>query len=173
MPPKDVLLDIIEEEVFHTRDYFLRNPVISVLFRSRIRKLNQLSDIRKFYFSESPPLLDKRETITPRLNSFLDLFKRLEKELSIVKVEMSSNLNPSDVAILAEKMVLIQNIYEANYLKLYLETYSIDDRCEIVKAADHIPSGLTIRMLEESNEEEKLLLMLRKEYARIKLLIPK
>ena len=49
MPPSDVLENLVEDEVFHLRDYFLRNPVVKQLYVARIRKLNKLLEIQEHY----------------------------------------------------------------------------------------------------------------------------
>lgn len=174
IPPKDVLTEILEEEIFPIRNYFLRNPVIKVLFKSRIRKLLQYQEIETKYIGEKAHAdlkeLEKDNTIVG--GDFRELFRSFELKMSKLKVRMSSEMAPGRVAILAQEMIDVQEAFELNFVSIYDQwEHSQKIKNDItVKAADQISTGKALRLLTGKVSPE-LIQMISNEYVRIKSLI--
>ena len=164
-PPADVLAEMVELEVFSLRDYFLRNSVIPVLYKSRIRKLLKLQKLQESFFSASSSSLNVEPLVKPEAKTLKELFRFLESQLAASRQKISKTLDPSHLECLAEKMIEIQSFFEENF-KNYCEKNNIQPAPEEVKAADHINTALALRYIKNQNQEA-LLPLLEKEFRRI------
>ncbi|MFK7757737.1 MAG: hypothetical protein AB8B53_12475 [Flavobacteriales bacterium] len=166
-PPIDILEEIIEEEVFQLRDYFLRNPVVGVLYNSRLRKLKQLEEVKSTFLrsNEHSPNIPSFNLIQSKNMKLL--FSELERAFTRLRGEMSRGLDPKTIATLAEKMINVQAEYEQKFIELY-QVQSKEEVPEVpVKAADQISTGRALILLKQGNSDE-LSDLLTKEYFRIK-----
>ena len=165
-PPLEVLEEIIEEEVFQFRDYFLRNPVIPVLYKSRIRKLEKLQNIQNTFLEKTELALNSQPISTPELKELKTILRFLESQLALTRQKISATLTPADVAFLANQMIEIQSHFEESF-KNHCHAQNISPAKEKVMAADQIKTGLALNYIESGNHKE-LKPLLEKELKRIK-----
>ncbi len=165
-PPKEILEEILEQEVFHLRDYFLRNPVVEVLFNSRIRKLNQLVEIHSsFLCSNQVDQYNPKFTLS-KSKTLEELFSEVERAFTYLRGEMSQGLNSKTIATLAQQMIEVQKEYEEQFLSIYKSRQIEKAENTQIKAADQISTGRALMLLKSGSSEE-LNFMLAKEYQRI------
>lgn len=146
-PSADELPDLIEEKVFEVRTYFLRQPVVPELFRSRIRKLNQLAEAAAHLGLSFEPQLNKT---TPQLTQtdLLSVLTGYSAEMSMLKLHVASTLNPKELAHLAEVMVTFQIQFEDLFFEL-TKDYPLTD--EVVNAAAAMDAGELLFELKKEN----------------------
>jgi len=164
-PPHDVLEEILEDEVFNLRDYFLRNPVVPVLYKSRIRKLKKLQEILETFLKKTETTFELAEIQDSKSNDLREILRFLESHLSRVRQQIAQSLNPVHLAQLAENMIKIQLKFEELF-KTYCYAENIKPAQEEVKAAQHINTGLGLKFIETQNQKD-LTSLLEKELKRI------
>lgn len=148
-PSADELPDLIEEKVFEVRTYFLRQPVVPELFRSRIRKLNQLAEASAHLGLSFERHLDinlsnlAQTDLLPLLNSY-------SAEMSMLKLRVASTLNPKELSHLAEVMVAYQIQFEDLFFEL-TETHPLKE--ETVNAAAAMDVGELLFEMKKENTD--------------------
>ena len=165
-PPLEVLEEIIEEEVFQFRDYFLRNPVIPVLYKSRIRKLEKLQNIQNTFLEKTVLTKELQQISKPEHHELKEILRYLESQLALTRQKMSATLSPAEIASLANQMIEIQSHFEDSFLT-HCHAQNILPAEEKVMAADQIKTGRALNYIESGNHTE-LKPLLEKELKRIK-----
>jgi len=167
-PPDEVLEEIIEDETFQLRDYFLRNPVIKVLFKSRIRKLEKLAIIGQTFLNQPLNSEETNSALQIERSELVIILRFLESHLAECRRKMASTYKPSELAQLANQMIEIQEVYEEGLIK-YCHTESISPSREEVKAAEQLNTGLALRLI-ENGELDEVKLMVSRELSRVQFL---
>ncbi|MFT4779326.1 MAG: hypothetical protein ACJAU0_001818 [Flavobacteriales bacterium] len=136
-PDASELPDLMEEKVFEIRTYFLRQPVVPELFRSRIRKLTQLAEAASLlglnYEAMQDPLASSAQT-----QELIPLLNACSVQMADLKLSISSTLNPTAIATLAGAMVAYQIQFEDVFFEL---TAGYPRSEEKVNAADALDVG--------------------------------
>ncbi len=170
MPPRDVLEDLMEDEVFHLRDYFLRNPVVKQLYMARVRKLNKLLEIQEHYLKNKVcHYSESFEDIKLIGLDFLDILKDFEKNQSILRSQLASTLCVRRLIKIVESLIQLQQEYEMKFKLIFENTFSGFNDFAPVKLADHLSTGEAIRFLQQKDLEAARPLI-EKEYSRISLI---
>ncbi len=170
LPPADVLEEIIEEEVFHLRDYFLRNPVVKPLYSSRIRKLNNLLEIQNEY-CEVKNITQEREIIDLSLSeeNLLHLIQSFENSQADMKIRISATMDIEILISHVKRYIDLQEDFENKFKRCYSLEYPLSSPNYQVKLADQLTTGTVIRLLVLGKMEDAYPL-LEKEFARILLI---
>ena len=167
LPPKDVLEEILKEEVFHLRDYFLRNPVVKPLYIARIRKLETLLKIEEEYlFSNLTTVVEFVETEKTQNVEILEALKHFEKGQSNLRVQLASTLEIAVLIKIAQALINLQMEFEQEFKLLFENQFSPKKSLERVQLADQLPTGEVIRFIQAGDLNSAIPLM-KKEYNRI------
>ena len=151
---KDVLHDLIEEAVFPIREYFLRQPVVAVLFRSRIARIQQLQEASRTFeltYAEPEPLAN----ITFDQRELPALLRAYESEMSQARLEVARHLSPPQVIQAAQHMVSVQSAFEVSFLSVTAEFASAEAD---ILAAQLLDTGKALRLLSEAPQEVQSLI---------------
>lgn len=165
-PPADVLEELIEDEIFQLRDYFLRNPVIPALYKSRIRKLEKLKEIQSTFLDSQETATTEELELRPQVNELADLLRFLESGLASQRRKLSATLNPVQLVIHIKNMLRIQEVYEKEFVA-HCNAKNIQPAAEDIKAADQLNTGLALKFI-RSEDESSLRKLVEKELKRIK-----
>ncbi len=148
---REVFEELLDELVFDVREYFLRQPVITELYRSRIRKLQQFNEAAETLgFPEEgdlPVLPDVDFHNAKALDVTFDLH---QKKVSEIRLMMSGTLKPRALSLLAERLTEVQDGYEARLLE---QTSSFKTEEGYVKANEASDSGRLAWLLKHSPDE--------------------
>tara|TARA_B100000795_G_scaffold267583_1_gene252744 strand:- start:30021 stop:30578 length:558 start_codon:yes stop_codon:yes gene_type:complete len=171
MPPSDVLEELVEDEVFHLRDYFLRNPVVKQLYTARVRKLNKLLEIQKHYINNKEcKSSEVSESIKLVGSDFLEVLQDFEKNQSNLRGQLAATLTIWRLIEIVETLIQLQQEYEKQFKLIFEKNFSGFKASVPVKLSDHLATGEVIRFLQQKDLEAARP-SIEKEYSRI-LLIP-
>lgn len=109
-------MDKLDAETFAVRDHFIRQPVIPALFRSRVDRLMQLSDIANSLGIE--PLgtpVELPELVSPG-TSALELAETHLENLLRLRTSMAGTLDPDVLARFGTTMASLQTRYMKAFL---------------------------------------------------------
>lgn len=146
--PFDELQDALEMQCFPLRDYFLRNPVIIPLYRSRIRKLIQLAEagFSLKLLSDADTALKQNAVVQQfHSSSIAELIRSYEAMRGQILLKMSQGLNPLHIAQKAEELCKLEENYMNEFLALSAELEASD---EVVKASERPDPGDFLYALE-------------------------
>jgi hypothetical protein len=152
VPPADDLDELITEQVFALREYFLRNPVVPELYRGRMRRLHRITEAG-FALGWS---CTKATRPFPAISfgeqaELTNLLRGYELALSQVRSEMAKTLNPIVLGALAVRMVEVQLAFEVAFFAVTTEVEPADAE---PKAADQADSGRMLWLLADGEDEQ-------------------
>lgn len=159
------LIDQIEEQVFPIREYFLRNPVVSILHQKRIRQLERIQAAAEALGVQA----DQQDQIVELPISADDLkglLKRYEEVLMQARLQIASTMQPKVITSVVHTLLQMQEAFESRFMEL---TDHLDESEEIIKASEHVETGvllLALRNDDQATAEE----MIGKERKRINVL---
>ncbi len=169
MPPADILEEIVEEKIFELRDYFLRNPVVPVLYNSRLRRLKSLAEIQLELSSKNNPETLSLEFPSLDSSSLTALIKSYQSGLAVQRTFLAQTLNAQRIKQIVQEIISFQKQFEQHFAQLIkTEHPEIEPLEEQVKQADQLDTGVVLFKLKTKPEEA--LSLLRKEYSRILLI---
>lgn len=152
----DLIRDALEEKLFPLRDYFLRNPIIVPLYRTRIRKLLQLYEVEKVLFSgdgDKPSgkiMVEIDHGIFESRLDLAELIRSRESHIAQMRQEMAADLTAAILIEKAEELCQIEEQYMRRFLELSREYTSAN---EDIKAAESIDAGEFLFLWEQSDED--------------------
>ncbi len=169
----EALSERLEDLVFPIRDYFLRNPVIIPLYKSRI---NKLLNIHTAAFSlQLLPTSKTFEILKSQVSSLkfqagtadsnIELFRTIEEHRSGFRLKIAQTMIPAEIAYLALELCELEQAYMLEFLRL---NTLLEASTNQVKASEFPDFGELI--FELKSQSNPSLEMLAKEKARILLI---
>lgn len=157
-------IEAIENQIFTLRNYFLTEPVQSLLYNSRILKLQQLAEASLAL--EMPPSNPEKLEINTldKIQNLEDLFRFKELILAKYRSFMAAKLHLNNTIFAAEAMIELEKGYEDRFLDL---NYDIPVWDEMVKSNERIESAKAIMELKKNPVSDEFLIALRKEKRRV------
>lgn len=148
---REVFEELLEELVFEVREYFLRQPVITELYRSRIRKLQQLNEAAETLgFPEQGDDVDLPEVFFDNAKALDATFDLHQQKVSELRLLMSATLKPQALSMLALRLTEVQDAYESHLMKLTSSFVTEDGH---IKANEATDSGRLAYLLKHSTDE--------------------
>lgn len=133
------LSDHIVELVFPIREFFLRQPIISVLFQSRIHRLEKIAEAAKYFRLTFSTVSENYSLQAFQTNDPLEfLLSSYEEQLSDLRLLAASTFDPLLLSAIATKMIILQLKFEDQFLEL---TTHLSPLKEEVKAAEAMDTG--------------------------------
>lgn len=166
----EVLSDRVEEMVFPLRDYFLRNPVIIPLYKSRINRLLniQTAALSLKILSSKNQLENQCSAVNiwpESFNSHIELFRKVEAIRAEIRLKMAQTLVPAEIASWANELCVLETAYMDSFLMLNSDLVASTEQ---VKASEFPDFG---ELIFELNSQSDLgAEMLSKEKSRILLI---
>jgi hypothetical protein len=105
------LMDKLDAETFAVRDHFIRQPVIPVLFRSRVDRLMQLSDIANTLGVDPLGTPVELPQLLPLEGGALNLAETHLENLLRLRTSMAGTLDPDVLARFGTTMATLQTRY--------------------------------------------------------------
>ncbi|WP_306640072.1 hypothetical protein [Sanyastnella coralliicola] len=161
----DIIEELIEEAVFPLREYFLRNPVVPVLYRSRLARIKQLQAAGEslgLSTSKSTPLTTSKDFSESDL---AELLRAFEAALSQARLQVAQHLNPSALVASVEQMIAIQESFEHAFLRVTAHFASAESN---ILAADVVDTGKLLMLLQ--HEDPSSTELIEKERKRIEII---
>lgn len=163
-PPAEELAELLEEQVFGIRDYFIRNAVVPELYHSRIRRLHRLKEAGEALGHRYDDAAAKVYENLSNHALLTDLLRDFERTMALLRQAISSTLHPVEIGALAGRMVDVQLTYEEAF---YTLTQGMSFSETEVRATDHADTGRLLHLLstndgvsssEQATSELKMLL---------------
>jgi hypothetical protein len=127
------LMERLDAEAFSVRDHFIRQPVVPALFRSRVNRLVQLSDVAHTLGIDplgSPVALPE---LLPLEGGAVDLASHHLENLLRLRTSMAGTLDPDVLARFGTTMASLQ----VRYMEAFLEA-TADWPC--IPLAEDVPA---------------------------------
>lgn len=144
-PPLEDLFDIVDEQLFELRDYFLRNPVVRELYESRMARITRIAEaaavFRLHFETQSETSL---QPFTPSTSELTELLREFEQSLAQARLVLASSLHPQILCRTCEHMIDVQEAFEAAFMQLTTPIPPFDGA---VRAAEHVDTGRLLQLL--------------------------
>ena len=118
---QEEIMERLDAEAFAVRDHFMRQPVIPTLFRSRVDRLVQLSDVGRVLGIKPlgapvdlPPLLPSGENFVLLVRNHVENIRRL-------RTAMAATLDPDVLVRFGNTLCNLQLRYMEQFLALSLD----------------------------------------------------
>ena len=159
---KDDLIDQIEEQVFPIREYFLRNPVVSILYQKRMRQLERIAKASTLLGAETEASTDNI-SFHLKAEGLTALLKGYEEVLMQARLRIASTMQPKAITSIVSAMLDVQDSYESQFMAL---TADLEEADESIKASEHLETGVLLLAL-RNDDQAAAEGMIRKERKRI------
>lgn len=145
-PPSAVVAEVLEEQVFNLRDFFLRQSIVPEVYRTRIQRLERLHaaalalDLK--LSSPEQPVFGDFFLPTGRMDELLHAYA---DRINTMRLYMAQRLHPLDVGWAAEQLIAVQLAFEEQFDALTAHIAPLDAP---VKAAEVIDVGRLLQCLQ-------------------------
>lgn len=143
---QEELQDVLEAKAFDLRSFFLQQPVVPVLYESRVNRLQKLQSAYEalggetLYSAVQLPAIPIVEELT-----LVDLLEVHAGYLAACRSQMARTLLPEPLIELAQRMIAMQDRYEALFMDLTDElSLSNEDQ---VKQSEQLDLGEVLHVL--------------------------
>lgn len=133
------LMDKLDAETFSVRDHFIRQPVIPTLFRSRVDRLMQLSDIANTLGIQPLGTPVQLPELLPMEGGALALAETHLENLLRLRTSMAGTLDPDVLARFGTTMSSLQGRYMMAFLEATDGMPGVDGALEEVPAREECP----------------------------------
>jgi hypothetical protein len=145
-PPVAVIAEVLEEQVFELRDFFLRQAIVPEVYRTRIQRLERLHAAAGALGLElSVPEQRVFETFFLPTGRMEDLLHTYAELINTIRLYMAQRLHPLEVGSAAEQLIDVQLAFEEQF---DAHTAHITPLEVAVKAADAIDVGRLLHLLQ-------------------------
>lgn len=157
IPPVDDLSEIVDEQLFELRDYFLRNPIIRELYENRIARMARIAEAASILGLEfKPRKLPLLHPVNFEVSELAELLRRFEQALAQARLVLASTLDPEVLRHTCKEMIAFQEAFEASFMQLTSEVAPSEGE---VRAAEHIDTGRLLRALSSGYRPDAELLI--------------
>lgn len=141
-PPLDDLRDIVEEQLFELRNYFLRNPVVRELYENRIARINRIADAAEVLGLKFNKDRNFDMEVTYSASELPELLREFEQALTQARLLLASSLVPYTLRQTCRSMIAFQESFETRFMELtsHIAPYNGE-----VRAAEHVDTGRLLR----------------------------
>lgn len=144
---KETLVDALEMKVFELRNYFLQNPVVIPLVRSKMKRLQLLEDAANV-FALSPKATPNSPQPELSSENLIDLLTSYEANLMRIRLYISQSLSPKHVIEGANRLIQLQDEFEPVFLDLTADQNTSSDE---VKAAQSLDTAALLKALKSED----------------------
>lgn len=145
-PPSAVVAEVLEEQVFNLRDFFLRQAIVPEVYRTRIQRLERLHAAALALDLEltslEQPVLGDFFLPNGRMDELLHAYA---DRINTLRLYMAQRLHPLDVGWAAEQLIAVQLAFEEQFDVLTAHIAPLDAP---VKAAEVIDVGRLLQCLQ-------------------------
>lgn len=146
------LMDTLDAETFAVRDHFIRQPVIPVLFRSRVDRLLQLSDIANTLGIDPLGTPVQLPELEPLEGDALGLAEAHLENLLRLRTAMAGTLDPDVLARFGTTLVSLQSRYMEAFLVATEEWPGVHGAMEEVPAREECPWDELLKELRNAGQ---------------------
>jgi hypothetical protein len=145
---EDELIESIENQLFSIRDYFLRQPVVIALYRSRIARLHQLEEVTASFGIALSPKEEIGFDLSSPVGDEVSLYRIRELRLAHCRGFMAKRLHLQNCIAGAEAMIAVELAFERDFLGFFSNIVLQELP---VKASDRPDSAWMIDRLNQEN----------------------
>lgn len=118
------IMERLDAETFAVRDHFMRQPVIPTLFRSRVNRLVELSDIARVLSIEPLGAPVELPALLPMGSNFVLLVRNHVENIRRLRTAMAGTLDPDVLVRFGNTLCNLQLRYMEQFLVLSLDVAS-------------------------------------------------
>ena len=115
------IMERLDAETFAVRDHFMRQPVIPTLFRSRVNRLVELSDVGRVLGVKPLGAAVDLPALLPSGENFVLLVRNHVENIRRLRTAMAATLDPDMLVQFGNSMCNLQVRYMEQFLVLSLD----------------------------------------------------
>lgn len=115
------MMERLDAESFAVRDHFMRQPVVPVLFRSRVNRLVELSDVARVLNIQPLGAPVELPSLLPMGSNFVLLVRNHVENIRRLRTAMASTLDPDVLVRFGNTLCNLQLRYMEQFLVLSLD----------------------------------------------------
>jgi hypothetical protein len=145
------IMERLDAESFAVRDHFMRQPVVPVLFRSRVNRLVELSDVARVLNIQPLGAPVELPSLLPMGSNFVLLVRNHVENIRRLRTAMASTLDPDVLVRFGNTLCNLQLRYMEQFLVLSLDVSGEGIHTNAVPARDEADWQKLLESI-ESNE---------------------
>lgn len=118
---QEEIMERLDAEAFAVRDHFMRQPVIPTLFRSRVNRLVELSDVGRVLDVKPLGAPVDLPTLLPTGENFVLLVRNHVENIRRLRTAMAATLDPDVLVRFGNTLCNLQVRYMEQFLVLSLD----------------------------------------------------
>ena len=118
---QEEIMERLDAEAFAVRDHFMRQPVIPTLFRSRVNRLVELSDVGRVLDVKPLGAPVDLPTLLPSGENFVLLVRNHVENIRRLRTAMAATLDPDVLVRFGNTLCNLQVRYMEQFLALSLD----------------------------------------------------
>lgn len=153
------VMERLDAEAFAVRDHFMRQPVVPALFRSRVNRLVQLSDVSRVLNVEPLGAPVELPTLLPSGPNFVLLVRNHVENIRRLRTAMAATLDPDVLVRFGNALCNLQVRYMEEFLALSLDSAVEDVALEPIPARDETDWQTLLASIEGTTAEARLVIV--------------
>jgi len=153
------VMERLDAEAFAVRDHFMRQPVVPTLYRSRVNRLVQLSDVARVLNVEPLGAPVELPKLLPAGSNFVLLVRNHVENILRLRTSMAGTLDPDILVRFGNAMCNLQLRYMEEFLALSLDSAQEDIKLDPVPAREEADWQTLLASIEGSTEEARLVIV--------------
>ena len=146
-------MERLDAEAFAVRDHFMRQPVVPALFRSRVNRLVQLSDVARVLNVEPLGAPVELPILLPSGSNFVLLVRNHVENIRRLRTSMAGTLDPDILVRFGNAMCNLQIRYMEDFLALSMDSANLDLKLDPIPARDEVDWQTLLASIEGSTKE--------------------
>lgn len=151
------IMERLDAEAFSVRDHFIRQPVIPTLYRARVNRLVELSDISRVLGVQPLGAPVDLPALLPSGSNFVLLVRNHVENMLRLRTAMAATLDPDVLVRFGNTMCNLQLRYMEEFLALSTDVSGDVEFHDQVPAREEAGWQELLAAIEDSGEEAKRL----------------
>ena len=153
------VMERLDAEAFAVRDHFMRQPIVPTLFRSRVNRLVQLSDVARVLNVEPLGAPVELPKLLPSGSNFVLLVRNHVENIRRLRTAMAGTLDPDVLVRFGNALCNLQLRYMEEFLALSVDSANLDIDLDPIPARDEVDWQSLLASIECKTEEDRLVIV--------------
>tara|TARA_Y100000385_G_scaffold80076_2_gene81615 strand:+ start:1936 stop:2517 length:582 start_codon:yes stop_codon:yes gene_type:complete len=153
------VMERLDAEAFAVRDHFMRQPIVPTLFRSRVNRLVQLSDVARVLNVEPLGAPVELPKLLPSGSNFVLLVRNHVENIRRLRTAMAGTLDPDVLVRFGNALCNLQLRYMEEFLALSVDSANLDIDLDPIPARDEMDWQSLLASIEGKTEEDRLVIV--------------
>ena len=153
------IMERLDAEAFAVRDHFMRQPVVPTLYRSRVNRLVQLSDVSRVLSVQPLGVPVDLPALLPSGSNFILLVRNHLENIRRLRTSMAATLDPDVLVRFGNALCNLQLRYMEEFLALSMDSASEDIVLDPIPAREEIDWQTLLDSIEGNTKEARLVIV--------------